>query len=234
LLLAASEFEPGVNAKGEAVKWKSVTTQLSQGVTHFKFVDEANSHGMTFAEVAGLWMVGSDEGRAFRGFTAETLAECPFQAFRWETPPVNDSNFDRLFEFVLVDSPSLDRPQSERQFRDQFGANTDDETVIVFPNIGRNAILVVPCPLVGPNQRAENDRNASEEFQFNYCHLSSFLRSGPPTQIDRFWIQVSTALHSRLSAKPVWLSTAGGGVPWLHVRMDDSPKYYAHKPFKTN
>ncbi|MGI9175867.1 MAG: DUF6940 family protein [Rhodothermales bacterium] len=25
----------------------------------------------------------------------------------------------------------------------------------------------------------------------------------------------------------MWLSTAGGGVSWLHVRLDSRPKYYA-------
>jgi hypothetical protein len=39
-------------------------------------------------------------------------------------------------------------------------------------------------------------------------------------------------MHQRVSAKPVWLSTAGGGVAWLHVRLDDRPKYYAHAPYR--
>ncbi len=32
---------------------------------------------------------------------------------------------------------------------------------------------------------------------------------------------------------PVWLSTAGAGVSWLHVRLDDRPKYYGHGPYRT-
>jgi len=27
-------------------------------------------------------------------------------------------------------------------------------------------------------------------------------------------------------------STAGAGVSWLHVRLDDRPKYYGFKPYK--
>jgi hypothetical protein len=30
----------------------------------------------------------------------------------------------------------------------------------------------------------------------------------------------------------VWLSTAGAGVPWLHVRLDDAPKYYGHAAYR--
>ena len=30
---------------------------------------------------------------------------------------------------------------------------------------------------------------------------------------------------------PTWVSTAGGGVAWLHVRLDSAPKYYTHRPY---
>ena len=39
-------------------------------------------------------------------------------------------------------------------------------------------------------------------------------------------------MQRRLSAKPVWLSTAGAGVSWLHVRLDDRPKYYGYAPYR--
>jgi hypothetical protein len=37
----------------------------------------------------------------------------------------------------------------------------------------------------------------------------------------------------RMSAKPVWLSTAGAGVSWLHVRLDDQPKYYGFALYRS-
>jgi hypothetical protein len=36
----------------------------------------------------------------------------------------------------------------------------------------------------------------------------------------------------RVGRQPVWLSTAGAGVAWLHVRLDDRPKYYGHGPYR--
>ena len=30
----------------------------------------------------------------------------------------------------------------------------------------------------------------------------------------------------------VWLSTAGDGIAWLHVRLDPSPKYYQHDEYR--
>jgi hypothetical protein len=35
-----------------------------------------------------------------------------------------------------------------------------------------------------------------------------------------------------LGVRPVWLSTAGAGVPWLHLRLDDRPRYYGFAPFR--
>lgn len=31
---------------------------------------------------------------------------------------------------------------------------------------------------------------------------------------------------------PIWLSTSGLGVYWLHVRLDTRPKYYNHDEYK--
>jgi len=39
-------------------------------------------------------------------------------------------------------------------------------------------------------------------------------------------------MQKRINAKRVWLSTAGMGVSWLHVRLDDRPKYYGHRPYR--
>lgn len=39
-------------------------------------------------------------------------------------------------------------------------------------------------------------------------------------------------MSQRLGLKPVWLNTAGGGVPWLHIRLDDQPKYYRYQAYR--
>jgi len=43
---------------------------------------------------------------------------------------------------------------------------------------------------------------------------------------------VAEAMTRRIGVKPVWLSTAGAGVSWLHVRLDDRPKYYGFGPYR--
>jgi hypothetical protein len=45
---------------------------------------------------------------------------------------------------------------------------------------------------------------------------------------------VGDAVARRLSSAPLWLSTSGLGVAWLHVRLDERPKYYTHAPYRTH
>jgi hypothetical protein len=51
-----------------------------------------------------------------------------------------------------------------------------------------------------------------------YGHLAAFVRLAPEEQRDALWQSVGKAMTSRVETKPVWLSTAGAGVSWLHVR----------------
>jgi len=43
---------------------------------------------------------------------------------------------------------------------------------------------------------------------------------------------VGAALERQLGAQPVWLNTSGLGIYWLHIRLDSSPKYYTHAPYR--
>lgn len=157
------------------------------------------------------------EDRTFRASFNQLLADSKFTAFRWETPPITSTTAGRPFEFVLLDSPRLARPTEPEAFREHF-SQANAEGIIEFANLGRDAILIVPSP------------QAPESV---YGHLAAFVRHAPPPQIDALWKAVGEAMQRRLSAKPVWLSTAGAGVSWLHVRLDDRPKYYGHAPYRS-
>jgi hypothetical protein len=173
----------------------------------------SGSDHLSFADA--LTLLQSDEH--FRQFFIDLLVNAPSSAFRWETPPVSKATLDRKFEFVLLDCPSLERAPDSAAFAAQFAADRAGTQVVTFANLGRDAVLVVPTP--GGRLGA-------------YTHLASFLRQAPSAQIHSLWIAVSKAMHARVNDDPVWLSTAGMGVPWLHVRLDDRPKYYGYKPYK--
>jgi len=162
-------------------------------------------------EVYAAWQ----KDDVFRTFFVETLREAPFESYRWETPPVTAANLGNGFDFVLVDSPYLAGPASPRAFREHFSSS---EEVAVFPNLGRDALMVVPAP-VGAREA--------------YVHLAAFVRSAPESQVDALWAAVGKAMLEQVSEKPVWLNTAGGGVPWLHVRLDSRPKYYVYRDYRS-
>ena len=56
------------------------------------------------------------------------------------------------------------------------------------------------------------------------------------SQQHELWALVAQSLRKRArghdARQPTWLSTEGSGVPWLHVRLDDRPKYYHHAPYR--
>ena len=51
-------------------------------------------------------------------------------------------------------------------------------------------------------------------------------------QKHSLWQEVGRVMQQKLTAKPIWLNTAGAGVPWLHIRLDSQPKYYEYKSYK--
>lgn len=178
------------------------------------FAIKYNSSSISFAEVLCLWQKNEE----FRTFFLQLLASSPFLAYRWETPPITTVNSGRPFEFVMLDSPDLERNADVKAFEEHF-RQASSRSVIQFSNLGGDAILVVPCP---------------GDSTDNYCHLASFSRSAPKSQQHKLWEAVGAAMQRRISPKPVWLSTAGGGVAWLHIRLDDRPKYYSYKPYREN
>ena len=167
---------------------------------------------LTFSEVLRLWRGSAD----FRLFITASILDCGFESFFWETPPVTLLSLRQPFEFVVVDGASLARLRPDPQpFAEHFASATS--TVLKFPNLRGDALLIVPAPL--------------EKNHACYSHFGKFLRAGPAGQIDQFWQVVAMAIQQKVSNKPIWLSTAGMGVSWLHLRLDTRPKYYRHQPY---
>ena len=200
--------------------WKTECKPLSESTHHYCFLDSKNKR-LSFDEVIRLWCEDTAAGAAFRELTTRTLSESSFVAYKWETPVVDRSRLSRDFEFVLLKSSGLNRKENPNTFAEHFERAKTDQLTLQFPNIGRNAALVVPTP----SQRGPTK-------QVNHCHLASFLRTASREHSNDFWLTVGDAMRKRVSNKPVWLSTAGGGVAWLHARLDDRPKYYGYEPFR--
>jgi len=169
----------------------------------------------SYAEVLEHWQ--SDE--AFRAFFIRILAQAPQDAYLWETPPVTQATATRGFEFVLVDSPDLAGLSPDpHSFAPHFEAAEAAAEAVAFANLGGDAILVAPTPRAAPS---------------SYAHLAAFARGACGEQQHAFWHRVGAEVAGRLSDRPLWLSTNGLGVAWLHARLDSRPKYYTHRPYRT-
>jgi hypothetical protein len=145
---------------------------------------------------------------------AGVLADAPFGAFRWETPAITRGGIDREFEFVLIHSPGLDRRPEPHVFDEQIGKC--EEPAMAFKNLGGDATLIVPRQIAEPGA---------------YVHLAGFVRQAPREQVQYLFQLVGRTVLSQLGTSPLWVSTAGMGVSWLHVRIDSRPKYYRYGPY---
>jgi hypothetical protein len=156
------------------------------------------------------------EEREARRVLTEALREAPFDAYFWETPPMNPDDEQQEAELAVVESVALGRSVADpSSFRAAFRAAHG--RIATFSNLSGDAVLVAPIPEAGVDG----------------AHLAAFLRTAPESAAEALWIAVSEAVATwRLQRRqPVWVSTSGLGVPWLHVRLDGTPKYYSHRPY---
>lgn len=189
--------------------WRLSESGIGAGMRQWGLVSESGVT-LSFVQVMRDWAASDPFRRQWIGW----MRDLPFDACVWECPPVTAASLSRPFECVFLSSPALAgiRPEPE-VFAEHFRA---DHGVVTFWNLGGDAVLVAPCP-------ADDGRD--------FSHLAQFVRAAAAEQQGALWQAVGEAMSVRVGAKPVWLSTAGHGVAWLHVRLDSSPKYYRHAAY---
>lgn len=188
---------------------------------------ESSLHNQTISTV-------SSTNGAIQNFI-KTLADTGYDAFFFETPPINQITFPtQLWEFVIVNAPNLQK-KALRDGNDQFHvfeqecqrAMIQNNECCTFPNLSGDAILVVP-------------KKSSTDHNEKFSHLAQFLRTASLSQIYNVFHMVAMTYRNELAASSPsnnkesykWLSTSGLGVSWLHFRFDTYPKYYSYEPYK--
>jgi len=178
-----------------------------------------NEKQLSFEAFAKL-LVESDE---LDDLMSKAVAESPFEALFFESiPVVGNAAAITLFEFVLVNSPSLAKVQNAdvNPFRSHLQAQ--EGNVARFTNLGGDAELCVPVP---------NGSISISEFR----HIAPFFRASSLEQSREVWKCVGKIMldtWENNSGKKKWLSTSGLGVFFLHFRWDDQPKYYTFEPYR--
>lgn len=192
-----------------------VTLQDYKGLC-LSFYDK-NQRILTWQDVLYGWQSNAK----FQQYFSTILETVPYPAYFWETPPLTQARQDHPFFCVVLDSPTLATVKADfSPFANYLRLSPKNTDVRVFSNLSGDAQLIAPCP-VGPNP--------------NYAHLAAFLRLAPTKLKRELWTRLAQSVLKRLdsqSGKPLWVSTSGLGVFWLHVRLDSFPKYYQYAPFK--
>lgn len=163
---------------------------------------------------------GLENDPAVRAALTDAIQTANGDALYWECCAW-PAGSDPTFEFVLI---STNQMVARRTDRSAFAEHFDGESLVhTFASLRGDAMLVVPGP-VGPPDPMEP-----------FGHLAAWIRTADVSQIEAVWIAVAKAIAEWRSQKrtTLWVSTAGGGVPWLHVRLDSRPKYYKHAPYRS-
>src|SRR5438067_8115149 len=119
--------------------WISRSEPLANGRV-IRIAVNLGSSPVSYADVLCRWQDDADFRSMFNGL----LADSPFSAFRWETPPITTATASRPFEFVLLDSPGLANNPDADAFAKHFSGGNECGVVEV-PNLGKDAIMVVLC-----------------------------------------------------------------------------------------
>ena len=146
------------------------------------------------------------------------------KAFLYETSPIikesitHDGivNITGIYHEKFIDSDELDNLSQDSTDFDEYLANPNNEYCTSFYNLSKTTRLIIPTKLNGSN----------------YKSLKEFIENAPHIQQQYFWKQVSIEAYNMLKQhSKIWISTHGLGVPYLHVRVEVSPKYYKTSEF---
>ena len=135
--------------------------------------------------------------------------------FFYETSPY--VNYWSTYEEKLIENHQLKAMIQNTDAFKQHIKESNDNYVTSFLNLSKSSMLVIPMPNKGKV----------------YTTLKDFMDNAPEKQQQKFWNIVAVkAIEMNEQFGKVWISTHGLGVPYLHIRIDTSPKYYTTRKFK--
>ena len=135
--------------------------------------------------------------------------------YLWKTSHI-DKDESSLFEEEFIEDIFLDKDQDFNDFKTYINKSKNNN-VVSFLNLSGDTILVVPIP----------------KKNKNFSNLKNFIDEASNSQQKQFWKKVVIETRKLLKNNDkVWISTHGFAVPYLHVRISKSPKYYGNSKLK--
>jgi hypothetical protein len=192
--------------------WNAERRRVENGAGEILSIAE-DAKVLTVAEAIARWR----DDAAFRDFFIAALAASDDAAFFWEMPPLEADTLSDPFACALIRGDALARMRaSDRDFAEHLA---EVDAIAVFPNLGGDALLIAPKRI--------GDADC-------YGHFAAFLRGAPREQQHALLRCLSLEIERRLATARdrFWVSTSGLGVPWVHVRLDERPKYFQFGPYR--
>ena len=206
-----------------------VTETVGRGVKTRVILEEHGGHDdsrtlLTFGEVMRLLRAEPEFGARWVEHLG-SVGATKSHMFFWECVPVTKETLDtRPFECIQLEAPSFARMRPDSaafaEHHSQLACTSAASSIAVFGNLGGDSVLVSPAKL-------------GSTPETSYAHLGAFTAGAPREQQIALWQNVADQVLQRADHAPLWLSTSGLGVIWLHVRLDRRPKYYTHGPYRT-
>lgn len=130
----------------------------------------------------------------------------------WETSRMHNGGSSEFKQKTTPASTQL--PMSTRADSSAFAQHVrGKKAAVAFQNLGNTATLVAP-----PHRPGSKN---------NFSHIATFYKHASPGEIKDLWRTVAKVVERKMKkGESVYVSTHGTGVPWLHVRIESTPKYY--------
>ena len=161
--------------------------ELFQVTRESREVDKIST-GVTYRQF--LNKMQSDE--SFRGEFINVLQKSRFKTYFFETPKVTKQTLDDQFEFILSAADKLKNVNADKETFQDYFRKCKDSPVITFPNLGHNAVLVVPCPLEDASKLS------------HYSSIGPFMRNIETNQVNQFWIEAARTMLLTVDQKVPW------------------------------
>lgn len=202
---------PVIKTHKNLVSEKNISFISKSASNAIKYIVYIDKHRITFDEAMDLFY----NSKNFRNKFITKLRNVKFQGYFLEMAPS-----DKLFEFTLINVPVFSNIKANSTpFKDKLKNCLSDTDVISFMNFSMKSKLIVPC-----------SKTKNKEV---YTHIANFIRYAPINQIHSLLKEIPVQVNSfRKRNDPIWVSTHGLGVYWLHVRLDSLPKYYKTQKYK--
>lgn len=195
----------------ESTKYKFTLSKLSQQQDKYELYK--GSEEVTYYHFLRQMKVNKDLRQLF----INTLRDSRFLKFRLEMPPISAHLKNLAFEFILLDSPGLQSTPDIESFAEHFN-QPSGQLYATFLNFSKTSTLIVPTPFGAKTAK-------------RYASIGPFMKKSnnkkQRAQADQLVRQVAIEGAAAFEkTTKTYISTAGGGVAWLHVRLDSRPKYY--------